>query len=253
MKTGKKSYGVGFWLLIVLLTACGMQSGSRQLEKERWKAAQENKLQKTEHFVSQTEPPNKDEQEELLRYLMQTTVQIQGSRYLGSGVIWDESEESLVIATAAHVTVDNDPLTVQFAQGDPVKIGLDYTSDRVDVAFLEVPIEVLSELGISWQIARQDREVCDQLTAGDELLIMGSVEEAADRTYEGRVTEPWIYLEDFGYYMLLGQAYVIPGVSGGGVFTRDGILAGILCGGNDDDQIAVLPWSVMEASWENSS
>lgn len=249
MKIGEKSFGAGCCLLTVLLTACGMQSDSLGMDREQRKAAQETTLQGE---ALATESENRDE-EELRQYLVQTTVQIQGDGYLGSGVIWEVSKERLVIATAAHVTEDNDPLAVQFGQGEPVQIELCHTSDQVDVAFLEVPIEVLSELGISWQIARQDREVCDQLTAGDELLIMGSVEEAADRTYEGRVTEPWIYLEDFGYYMLLGQAYVIPGVSGGGVFTRDGILAGILCGGNDDDQIAVLPWSVMEASWENSS
>ena len=77
---------------------------------------------------------------------------------------------------------------------------------------------------------------------------MGSIEEAADRAYEGSVAEPWIYIEDFDNYMLLCHAYAIPGVSGGGVFTQEGILVGILCGGNEADQVAVLPWSVMEAS-----
>lgn len=61
------------------------------------------------------------------------------------------------------------------------------------------------------------------------------------------------FLEDFDNYMLLGNAHVVPGESGGGVFTREGILAGILCGGNEADQIAVLPWSVMEAVYDNFS
>lgn len=252
MKIEKKSFGAGCCLLIVLLTACGMQSDSLGMDREQRKAAQEAALP-GEVLVTESESEDRDEQEELRRYLAQTTVQIQGARYLGSGVIWDASEERLVIATAAHVTEDNAPLTVQFGQGEPVQIELCHTSDQVDVAFLEVPLEAVSEQGIIWQTARQDRESCDRLAAGDELLIMGSVEEAADRTYEGSVIEPWIDLEDFGNYMLLGRAYAIPGVSGGGVFTPEGMLAGILCGGNDDDQIAVLPWSVMEAIWKNIS
>lgn len=186
--------------------------------------------------------------QDMQQYLRQVTVQLQGPRYLGSGVVWSVEEDMLVIATAAHVAEDNSPMTVQFEQGEPLETWLRHISDQADVAFVEVSLQQLEEQEISWQTARQDREVCDQLEEGQQLWIMGSVEEAADRTYEGSVTQPWIYLEDFGNYMLLGHAYAIPGASGGGVFTHEGILVGILCGGNEEDQIAVLPWSVMEAN-----
>lgn len=182
------------------------------------------------------------------QYLRQATVQIQGSQYLGSGVIWAAEEEYLVIATAAHVAADNEPLAVQFVQGEPLTAELSAVEDRVDLAFLRVDRALVQEQGIPWQAARQDQKVCDALAAGEELLIMGSIEETADRIYSGSVTESWIYLEDFDNYMLLGRAYAIPGVSGGGVFTADGILVGILCGGNDADEIAVLPYSVMAAN-----
>lgn len=188
--------------------------------------------------------------QEMQQYLRQVTVQIRGPKYLGSGVVWAAEEDMLVIATAAHVTEDNSPLTVQFSQGDPLEARLCHVADQVDVAFLEVSLEEIRRQEIIWQTARQDRESCDRLEAGESLLIMGSIEESADRTYSGSVTEPWVYLEDFDNYMLLGHAYAIPGVSGGGVFTQDGILVGILCGGNDADEIAVLPWSVMEAAYD---
>lgn len=185
--------------------------------------------------------------QELQQYLRQVTVQVRGPKYLGSGVIWAAEEEMLVIATAAHVTEDNSPLTVQFGYGEPLEARLCHVAVGVDVAFLEVSLEEIGKQEIIWQTARQDREVCNKLETGEPLIIMGSVEESADRTYGGHVTDPWIYMEDFDNYMLLGHAYAIPGVSGGGVFTQDGILVGILCGGNDADEIAVLPWSVMEA------
>lgn len=185
--------------------------------------------------------------QELQQYLRQVTVQVRGPKYLGSGVIWAAEENVLVIATAAHVTEDNSPMTVQFCTGDPVESRLCHVAAGVDVAFLEVSLEEIVRQEIIWHTARQDRESCDRLEAGEPLIIMGSVEQSADRTYGGSVTEPWIYMEDFDNYMLLGHAYAIPGVSGGGVFTQDGILVGILCGGNEAEEIAVLPWSVMEA------
>lgn len=190
---------------------------------------------------------------EMQQYLRRATVQVRGPKYLGSGVIWAAEGDVLVIATAAHVTEDNSPLTVQFGRGDPLETRLWHVAERVDVAFLEVSLEEVRRQEIVWQTAWQDKECCDRLEAGETLRIMGSIEESADRTYGGSVTEPWIYLEDFDNYMLLGQAYAVPGVSGGGVFTQDGILVGILCGGNDADEIAVLPWSVMQAAYDQAA
>lgn len=238
----------GLWILAIyimigMLAACGGQGAESELPPgggEPGNAAESG---------SGAAPDNDSQpDQDMQQYLRQVTVQLQGPQYLGSGVVWSVEEDVLVIATAAHVTEGNSPMTVQFEQGEPLETRLRYVSEQVDVAFVEVSLQELETQGIFWQVARQDKEVCDQLEAGQALWIMGSIEEAADRTYDGSVTQPWIYLEDFGNYMLLGHAYAIPGVSGGGVFTREGILVGILCGGDDADQIAVLPWSVMEAN-----
>ena len=252
-----------FCLLIVFawiwtLTACG-GPGAEELsersgsEEECLEEIQDIDPQAPGSPAARTDLESGGEwDQDMQQYFRQVTVQVQGPKYLGSGVIWDVAEDEMVIATAAHVTEDNGPLTVQFGLGEPIEARLSHASDQVDVAFLRVSMVAVEEQGITWQTARTDKEVCDRLIEGEKLLIMGSVEEAADHTYEGSVVDPWIYLEDFDNYMLLGYAYTIPGVSGGGVFTRDGILVGILCGGNDADEIAVLPWSVMEANSDSS-
>lgn len=224
------------------------------LEQETESAGETESVTETEPVsgtvtLHETEPKEIRPDEDMQKYLEQATVKIQGEQWQGSGVVWSVEENVLVIATAAHVVRDNGLLTVQFAQGEPLESRLRFISDKVDAAFLEVSLEKIEEGEIPWQAALWDREACSDLETGQELWIMGSIEEAADRTYSGSVTQPWIYLEDFENYMMLGQAYVIPGTSGGGVFTQEGILVGILCGGNDTDQIAVLPWSVMEAAY----
>ena len=250
------SVWLGIFILTCMLTACGgSEVDQRQPAERNW---QEEELtwealdvdpQVPGDPAARTESGDDFKQDEdLQRYFRQVTVQIQGPIYLGSGIVWAAYEEALVIATAAHVTQDNSPMTVQFGQGDPVEARLIYAADQVDVAFLEVSLQELEAQGIAWQVAWQNRETCERLKAGEPLWIMGSIEEAADRAYGGSVVDPWIYIEDFDNYMLLGHAYAIPGVSGGGVFTQEGILVGILCGGNEADQVAVLPWSVMEAN-----
>lgn len=253
-----------YWVCLLIsffacmLTACGDSEADHRRSAESvwhedgltWEALDVDPQAPGEPAARKESNVGHKQDEDLQQYLRQVTVQIQGSRYLGSGVIWDASEDTLVIATAAHVTQDNSPVTVRFGQGELAEAYLTHFSEQVDVAFLEVSLKEVEAQEIVWQVARQNQEICERLEAGQPLWIMGSIEEAADRAYGGSVVEPWIYIEDFDNYMLLGHAYAIPGVSGGGVFTQEGILVGILCGGNETDQVAVLPWSVMEANRE---
>ena len=252
---GREVIDFSVWLVIsilaCMLTACGDSEADLgpQAERDRYEEKLDTDPQAPGNPAFRAEPDNGyGQDEEIQRYLQQATVQIKGPRYIGSGVIWAVYEDTLVVATAAHVTEENCPMTVQFDRGDPLHASRLLASDQVDVAFLELSLQEIEEQEIEWQAARQDKEICDRLEPGQPLWIMGSIEEAADRAYEGSVAEPWIYIEDFDNYMLLCHAYAIPGVSGGGVFTQEGILVGILCGGNEADQVAVLPWSVMEAS-----
>ena len=61
----------------------------------------------------------------------------------------------------------------------------------------------------------------------------------------GTVSESWIYVEDFGYHMMIVKAATVPGMSGGGVFYSDGGFAGIICGVDEAGNVAILPESVI--------
>ena len=39
---------------------------------------------------------------------------------------------------------------------------------------------------------------------------------------------------------------IAPGMSGGGAFTEDGVFVGILCGGDEEGKVAVVPYSMIE-------
>ena len=45
---------------------------------------------------------------------------------------------------------------------------------------------------------------------------------------------------------LLLQGLITPGMSGGGAFTEDGVFVGILCGGDEEGKVAVVPYSMIE-------
>ena len=122
---GREVIDFSVWLVIsilaCMLTACGDSEADPgpQAERDRYEEKLDTDPQAPGNPAFRAEPDNGcGQDEEIQRYLQQATVQIKGPRYIGSGVIWAVYEDTLVVATAAHVTEENSPMTVQFDRGD---------------------------------------------------------------------------------------------------------------------------------------
>ena len=70
------------------------------------------------------------------------------------------------------------------------------------------------------------------------------------REISGIQTQDWIYVEDFGCHMMIGKADAVPGMSGGGVFDQTGTFLGIICGMDQEGNVAILPASVIASEYE---
>lgn len=172
-------------------------------------------------------------------------VQIQAGDLLGSGVIYEEDEKSLLIATAGHVlTHTNGEILVTFPGGTQVTATKAETVGSCDLAFVWVDKEKLS--GETWKVClpvHTDRNVFDTLKEYDDVWMYGG--ETGMPVY-AFVVDPWIYVEDFGQNMLLLQGLAEPGMSGGGVFSEDGVLLGIICGADEEGKVAAVPYSMIQ-------
>ena len=172
-------------------------------------------------------------------------VQIQAGDLLGSGVIYEEDEKSLLIATAGHVlTHTNGEILVTFPDGTQVTATEAETVGSCDLAFVWVDKEKLS--GETWKVClpvHTDRDVFDTLKEYDDVWMYGG--ETGMPVY-AFVVDPWIYVEDFGQNMLLLQGLAEPGMSGGGVFSEDGIFLGIICGADEEGKVAAVPYSMIQ-------
>lgn len=196
----------------------------------------------------------------------------------GNAVILEKSQECYILCTAAHVvgaapqsglvsgskpgegSVSGSESVQGLVDGKPVSVQEYYVSPNVDVAFLKISAQFLEGKEHTGQAvgpreylpAGLDSAAYNELLEADPLYIFGFLG-GEQQTYEGQVLSCWIYMEDFGYHMLWGQASEVKsGMSGSGVFDENGQLIGILCGGNGTDQVAVLPVSIIEAEWKNS-
>jgi len=191
-----------------------------------------------------------------LQNCQDSVVAIQCECGSGNGVLLCEKEDSYVFCTAAHVLqglsgLKTDEMQIGVAESEATVKGF-WISHTYDVAFIEVAKEGLpdvsegkKETGLSDAGYRNLKE--------EDMLLVWSFYGGEYVSTEVKVKSPWIYVEDFGYHMIWGEAQNAKGgMSGSGVFDCDGHLAGILCGGNDAE-VAVLPVNIILGELKNSS
>lgn len=180
-------------------------------------------------------------------------VQIGAGSQLGSGVIYGTEGEQLLILTAAHVLEEAEAsLRVTFADGFSVVCDDFSRLDMGDIGLIWVDTsEIPGESLEIYLCANVDKESFDGVEPGAGCIVMGSRTGVAAEAYEGTVLEPWIYMEDYGQYMIWVKAEGKPGMSGGGLFDRQGHFLGILSGGNEDGELAVVPLSIILAALES--
>lgn len=175
-------------------------------------------------------------------------VQLRSADVIGSGVLWKVAGDKLVVATTAHIlAMGNGNVEVTFSDGWSTAVS-EYRVTNQDLAFLFVELQGISqEQLVQYKLVNADEEGTVQLQRGDDIILMGSATGVAADVYEGEVTEPWIYVEDFGEHMIVVRADAEMGMSGGGLFDEEGRFWGILCGKSVDREAAVLPVSVIRA------
>ena len=174
-------------------------------------------------------------------------VQLEAGRLLGSGVIYSADENTLVIVTASHVLADaGGSVKITFADGWVTESDDYLLWEQEDLAVVRLALEQIpGEKLKEYLLVNIDRDAYDKLQKGDGCIVMGSRSGVAEEAYEGSVLEPWIYMEDYGHYMIWVKAYGKPGMSGGGLFDRQGHFLGILTGISEDEEWAVVPLALL--------
>lgn len=178
-----------------------------------------------------------------------------GNAY-GSGVIWELTPENVIIASSRHVLEYWDETFgyVRFPQGYTAPGKILGISQEYDIGFLAIDNNEFeySELE-KLQYIHWDMLSYQALQSGDEMFCIGvgsEAEEGSGTFYQGTIADMWLYIEDFGEYMIYGYGYAEPGMSGGGVFDAKGNLIGILTGATADGETATLPLPVMIEAYE---
>lgn len=178
-------------------------------------------------------------------------VRITAGNLVGSGVILQDDGKEILIATAGHVLDRAEgAVEIEFRDGFRVQTGDYQLAEDADLAILRVPRNSLLEEaenggkrdhGEEYLCCTVDQDAYDSAYVGDVVIAMGSYTGVAEDAYAGTMAEDYVYVQDFGAYMMLAQTPVKPGMSGGGLFDEQGHLLGILCGVSEDGEVAAAP------------
>ena len=243
----------GLWLLLSLcagvLGGCAGQTGNGPETVSESGGPETASESGGPERISESGSPAQSE--DGLTRMLAASVKITAGGLSGSGVVYEEAEDGLVLLTAGHVLADvtaDGEADCSFYDGFEVSCQEFWVFPEADCAFLRIPYEALpSDWRERYRAAEKDREAFDSLEAEEGVFLSDPENENTFGYRFALLLEKWIYVEDFGQYMMLLNGEAEPGMSGCGVYDEDGCFLGILCGENGDKELAVVPYSAADA------
>lgn len=237
----KKQNRILFLMVAVSLLLCGTVFGGCGEDK----TGQTDTFPQTETLL-QTETSLQTETPDVTPDNIAGVVSLSADGTDGSCVILSRQEGRYILMTASHVAAKR-PEKLLFS-GEEVTVKDYYKSPDYDLAFLVIERETTDDL----PLANLNETAYDELTEQNSIYAHGIV--AGEPVFRvGKLLSDWIYIEDFGYHMLWAEMDNIQGgMSGGGVFDRDGRLLGLLLGTDGKGQIVALPLNIIAGEWKQS-
>lgn len=207
------------------------------------------------------------------------------TEYYGSGLLWDVTEEHLILVTAGHLLGEGSVECITFSDGAvlyPQMAGGQAAFDpecRIsgsqDVGFVEIPLRVLrdiqfGELGgaLSGGVGSASAGTLKTAQSGELAVVslhqrtFDTVDEfsalhltassengAADISLEASLEEKSIYQPELDSEVMMLSCPAEAGMSGGGVFDGYGNLIGMVIGGNGAET-AVLSMENLNSAYE---
>jgi S1-C subfamily serine protease len=179
-------------------------------------------------------PGNLTEEERIAK-LRDSSVMIHVDGASGSGVIVKKTEEAVFIVTCAHLMTEYDQGIVTLVNGMTIFGDVVSFSEEKDLCILKVRSEYIDEdLYAEMKPADISKKAFKKLKKDDEVYIAGSALAVGSNIVKGEFKEKEYYVPEFDMEMLYIYAETMPGLSGCGVFDKDGNLIGILAGGSDN-------------------
>lgn len=208
----------------------------------------------SEVSVSVQETSYMENPEKAKDYVKPVTVSLTASAqdeiWMGSAVIWDQTQEELIIATSAHLLeYANGQLTVSFDADTAAEAAVVGVSAKWDVGFVSCKKELLDDAFLEQlRYVRLHQRTFDTLLSGDECFTVGcSTEGVADVMQTLTLTQLSYTEDEIGENLFLLEGACEAGMSGSGLYDGYGNFIGMLIASDETDTLALTMEQVNEA------
>ena len=154
--------------------------------------------------------------------------QEQESESLGSGIIIQQSDTELLIATNNHVVEGADTLTVTFVDEENVEANIKGTDPSKDLAIVAVPLESIKDSTMEI-IAIATLGDSNEVQVGEPAIAIGNALGYGQSVTTGIIsaTNRQIDMDGFDSELIQTDAAINPGNSGGALLNANGAVIGI--------------------------
>lgn len=174
-------------------------------------------------------------------------VKIDMGELSGSGVVLEITDTQFVIVSCAHLLETYESGVVTFSNGAVTVGWVKAVSEKYDAGIMVVDLEdVEKEKRDYIKAVSYDEAVFDQVKEKDTIFQVGSSSGVAADFYIGTLSAKEWFFEEFDEYMLYNFCKATPGMSGGGCFTEDGYLIGLVSGSYMEESCALPLPAILE-------
>ena len=233
---------IAFFLGCMLAAGCTASEGSGTAENGESSEIEELSVVEKDWTVLQEE-------------LRPSVLQVFCGDYRASGVVWEITEEEVTVVSSGHLLKNGETCEVLCYAGIYYEARVDRILEDCDVGFAVIETEALKEDGVELTEVRLCGRGMDELVRGEELAVYGSMDYAAGNFVKGYLVEAEREIQFDGYEsaqklmvceIVQDTGTVDAGMSGSGVFDRQGRLLGILSGGDGETGFAAVPvWEIL--------
>lgn len=186
--------------------------------------------------------------EEVLEAVSPSVVMIYVEQSHGSGVIYADCDDRIKIATVAHLVAGYDQAIITMSGGETVFGNVEFYDKGKDIAIVSVEKQYLdAEFLKTIKMASVDLLEYESVTVEDSLILVGSAVSVSANATEGIIKSKDYFIPEFDENLLYIYGDAMAGMSGGGVFTKDGYLIGIIAAGSDASEILAIPITEYES------
>ena len=181
-------------------------------------------------------------EEELIKNLQMPTVMITVGSYHASGVIIDNNDSGITIATVTHLMEGFDQGIIRFSDGHAGFADVVYSDAVSDVTLLKIKREDMdASFADSLKTVLVSKEAYGAMQPDDTVYVVGSAVSTAVNVMKGTFKAFDYYVPEFDRYLLYLYCDVYEGMSGSGVYTDEGFFVGLVTGGSDAGETVVIP------------